>query len=159
MPETRISRRIRFVFHEIMWIVPPLSPQRPEDVSEISSEELVSEIWAKLIRSITIAGPNDALERGNFPDPSDSTIVAHRHDVCVSSTFLVVGLLMRNFQVWMMDCKSLISYTVNPHFLDDHICALLSHSDPVLRFVLQRQRFVHRSHGRKRPQPLTAGAS
>src|SRR6516162_8265606 len=35
----------------------------------------------------------------------------------------------------------------------------LSRPDPVLRFVLSRQRFVHRCHGRKRPQLLTAGAS
>src|SRR5262249_43069915 len=40
------------------------------------------------------------------------------------------GLLMRNFQVWMMDCKSLIFLHVNPHFLDDHICALLNRSAP-----------------------------
>ena len=44
------------------------------------------------------------------------------------------GLLMRNFQVW--------SYTVNPHFLDDHICALLSRSAPVLGLVHLRQRFA-----------------
>src|SRR5262245_53453451 len=44
--------------------------------------------------------------------------------VCVSSTFWW-RVAVRNF-FRLMDCKSLISYTVNPHFLDDHICTLLS---------------------------------
>jgi hypothetical protein len=36
----------------------------------------------------------------------------------------------------------------------------VSRSDPVLEFVRSRQRFVHRCHGRKKPQPpLLAGAS
>jgi len=36
----------------------------------------------------------------------------------------------------------------------------LSRSDPVLRFVHRRQKFVHRCHGRKKaPAELTAGAS
>ena len=47
---------------------------KPADASEISSEELVSEVWAKLIGSITMPDPNDAAERSNFPDPSDWTI-------------------------------------------------------------------------------------
>jgi hypothetical protein len=35
----------------------------------------------------------------------------------------------------------------------------LGRSDPVLRFVRSRQRFVRCCHGQKRPQPFTAGAS
>jgi hypothetical protein len=35
----------------------------------------------------------------------------------------------------------------------------ISRSDPVLRFVRSRQRFVRCCHGQKRPQPFTAGAS
>ena len=47
---------------------------KPEDASEISSRELVSEVWAKLIGSVTMPDPNDAAERSNFSDPSDWTI-------------------------------------------------------------------------------------
>src|SRR5262249_13664515 len=41
---------------------------------EISSEELVSEVWAKLIGRITMPDPDDAADRSNFPDPSGWTI-------------------------------------------------------------------------------------
>jgi hypothetical protein len=36
---------------------------------------------------------------------------------------------------------------------------LISSSDPTPGIVRSRQRFAHRSRGRKKPQPLTAGAS
>ena len=39
----------RFLFQEIGRLCRELSPSRPEFTSEISSEELVSEVWAKLI--------------------------------------------------------------------------------------------------------------
>ena len=44
--------------------------------------------------------------------------------------------------------------------LPDHLQAVsLSSSDPTPGIVRSRQRFAHRSRGRKKPQPLTAGAS
>jgi len=60
-----------FVFHEICGLCHHYLRSKPEDASEISSEELVSEVWAKLIGSITMPDPNDVAERSNFPDPSD----------------------------------------------------------------------------------------
>jgi hypothetical protein len=104
VPESRISRRIRgerstpapeggtfalrvlrtlpqahqaFVFHEIRRLCHHYLRSKPEAASEISSEELVSEVWAKLIGSITMPDPSDAAERSNFPDPSDWTIDLH----------------------------------------------------------------------------------
>jgi len=101
VPETRISRRSggersapapesgtfalrvlwtlpqahqNFLFHEVRGLCRHYLRSKPEDASEISSEELVSEVWAKLIGSITMPDPNDAAERSNFPDPSDWTI-------------------------------------------------------------------------------------
>jgi hypothetical protein len=66
-----------FLFHEICGLCRNYLRSKPEDASEISSEELVSEVWAKLIGSITMPDPNDAAERSNFPDPSDWTIDPH----------------------------------------------------------------------------------
>jgi hypothetical protein len=63
-----------FVFHEICGLCRHYLRSKPADASEISSEELVSEVWAKLIGTITMPDPNDATERSNFPDPSDWTI-------------------------------------------------------------------------------------
>ena len=101
MPETRISRRNRgersapapesgtfalrvlwtlprahpaFVFNEIRGLCRHYLRSKPEDAREISSEELVSEVWAKLIGRITMPDPDDAADRSNFPDPSDWTI-------------------------------------------------------------------------------------
>src|SRR5262249_33875012 len=42
--------------------------------------ELVSEVWAKLIGSITMRDPNNGTERSNFPDPSEWTIDPHEND-------------------------------------------------------------------------------
>jgi hypothetical protein len=64
----------RFVFDEICGLCRHYLRSKPEDASEVSSEELVSEVWAKLIGSITMPDPNDAVERSNSPDPSDWTI-------------------------------------------------------------------------------------
>jgi hypothetical protein len=88
VPETRISRRSggersapapesgtfalrvlwtlpqahqAFVFHEIRGLCRHYLRSKPEDASEISSEELVSEVWAKLIGSITMPDPNGAI--------------------------------------------------------------------------------------------------
>jgi hypothetical protein len=66
-----------FVFHEIRGLCRHFLHSKPEDASEISSEELVSEVWAKLIGSITMPDPNDAAEMRKFPDPSEWTIDAH----------------------------------------------------------------------------------
>jgi hypothetical protein len=101
VPETKISRRIRgersapapesgtfalrvlwtlpqahqtFVFHELGGLCRHYLRSKPDDASEISSEELISEVWAKLIRSMTMPDPSDAAERSDFPDPSDWTI-------------------------------------------------------------------------------------
>jgi hypothetical protein len=63
-----------FVFHEIGGLCRHYLRSKPEDASEISSEELVSEVWAKLIGRITMPDPDDAADRSNFPDPSDWTI-------------------------------------------------------------------------------------
>jgi hypothetical protein len=63
-----------YVFHEVSGLCRHYLRSKPEDASEISSEELVSEVWAKLIGSITMPDPDDAAERRNFPDPSDWTI-------------------------------------------------------------------------------------
>jgi hypothetical protein len=63
-----------FVFHEIAGLCRQYLRSKPEAASEISSEELVSEVWAKLIGSITMPDPNDTAERSNFPDPSDWSI-------------------------------------------------------------------------------------
>ena len=63
-----------FVFHEIRGLCRHYLRNKPEDASEISSEELVSEVWAKLIGRITMPNPDDAADRSNFPDPSDWTI-------------------------------------------------------------------------------------
>jgi hypothetical protein len=63
-----------FVFHEISGLCRHYLRSKPDDASEISSEELVSEVWAKIIGSITMPDPNDAAEKSNFPDPSDWTI-------------------------------------------------------------------------------------
>jgi hypothetical protein len=64
----------RYVFDEVRGLCRRYLHSKPEDASEISSEELVSEVWAKLIGSITMPGPDEAAERSNFPDPSDWTI-------------------------------------------------------------------------------------
>jgi hypothetical protein len=64
----------RFVFDEICGLCRHYLRSKPEDASEVSSEELVSEVWSKLIGSITMPNPNDAVERTNSPDPSDWTI-------------------------------------------------------------------------------------
>jgi hypothetical protein len=104
VPESRVSRRSRgersapapesgtfalrvlstlsqahqaYVFHEVGGLCRHYLRSKPEDASEISSEELVSEVWAKLIGSVTMPDPNDAAERSNFPDPSGWTIDAH----------------------------------------------------------------------------------
>jgi hypothetical protein len=96
VPETRISRRSgterstpapesgtfalrvlwslpqahqAFVFHEIRGLCRHYLRNKPEDASEISSEELVSEVWAKLIGRITMPDPDDAADRGNLPRP------------------------------------------------------------------------------------------
>ena len=101
MPESRISRRSggersapapesetfalrvlwtlpqahqAFVFHEIRGLCRHYLRSKAEDASEINPEELVSEVWEKLIGSITMPDPNVAAERSNFPDPSDWTI-------------------------------------------------------------------------------------
>jgi hypothetical protein len=68
-----------FVFHEICGLCRHYLRSKPADASEISSEELVSEVWAKLVGSITMPDPDpdDAVERSNFPDPSDWTIDPH----------------------------------------------------------------------------------
>jgi hypothetical protein len=66
-----------FVFHEISGLCRHYLRSKPDDASEISSEELVSEVWAKLMGSITVPDPNDAAERSNFPDPSGWTIDPH----------------------------------------------------------------------------------
>jgi len=66
-----------FVFREICGLCRHYLRSKPEDASEISSEELVSEVWAKLIGSITMPDPDDAAEGSNFPDPSDWTTDAH----------------------------------------------------------------------------------
>ena len=63
-----------FVFHEIRGLCRQYLRSKPGDASEISSEELVSEVWAKLIGRITMPDPDDAADRSNFPDPSDWTI-------------------------------------------------------------------------------------
>jgi hypothetical protein len=67
----------RFVFDEICGLCRHYLRSKPEDASEVSSEELVSEVWAKLIGSITMPDPNDTAERSNFPDPSDWSIDPH----------------------------------------------------------------------------------
>src|SRR5262249_39123754 len=99
VPETRISRRSggersapesgtltlrvlwtlpqahqAFVFHEIGGLCRHYLRSKPEEASEISSEELVSEVWAKLIGRITMPDPDDAAERSDFPNPNDWTI-------------------------------------------------------------------------------------
>jgi hypothetical protein len=61
-----------FLFHEIGGLCRNYLRSKPEDASEISSEELVSEVWAKLIASITV--PNDISEEIGSPSPSDWTI-------------------------------------------------------------------------------------
>jgi hypothetical protein len=66
-----------FVFHEICGLCRHYLRSNPQDAFEISSEELVSDIWAKLIGGITMPDPNDAADRSNFPDPSDWTIDPH----------------------------------------------------------------------------------
>ena len=99
MPESNISRRSRgdesapapeggtfalrilralphahqnFLFHAIGGLCRDYLRSRPEDTSEINFEELVSEIWTKLIGSITV--PNDISEEIDSPDPSNWTI-------------------------------------------------------------------------------------
>src|SRR5262249_48431638 len=52
-----------FVFGEICELCRHYLRSKPQDASEISSEELVSEVWAKLIGSITMPDPNDTAER------------------------------------------------------------------------------------------------
>jgi len=64
----------RFVFDEICGLCRHYLRSKPEDASEVSSEELVSEVWAKLIGRITMPDPNDSADTSNFPDPSDWTI-------------------------------------------------------------------------------------
>lgn len=49
-----------FLFHEVRGLCRDYLRSKPGDASEISSEELVSEVWAKLIGSITMPDPNDA---------------------------------------------------------------------------------------------------
>jgi hypothetical protein len=44
---------------------------RPADASEISPEELLSEVWAKLMGGVTV--PSDASCENSFPDPSGWT--------------------------------------------------------------------------------------
>jgi hypothetical protein len=66
-----------FVFREIGGLCRHYLRGKPEDASEISSEELVSEVWAKLIGSISMPDPNDAAQKSNFPDPSDWTTDPH----------------------------------------------------------------------------------
>jgi hypothetical protein len=63
-----------FLFHEISRLCRDYLRSKPGDASEISSEELLSEVWAKLIGRITMPDPNDAAKRSDFPDPSDWTI-------------------------------------------------------------------------------------
>src|SRR5262249_25258528 len=63
-----------FVFHEIGGLCRHYLRSKPEDASEISSEELVSEVWAKLVGRITMPDPNDAADTSNFLDQSDWTI-------------------------------------------------------------------------------------
>ena len=66
-----------FVFRKICGLCHHYLRSKPDDASDISSEELVSEVWAKLIGSITMPDPNEVAERSNFPDPSDWTIDRH----------------------------------------------------------------------------------
>jgi hypothetical protein len=66
-----------FVFYEISGLCRHYLRSKPQDACEISSEELVSEVWAKLIGSITMPDPNDAAEMRKFPDPSEWTIDPH----------------------------------------------------------------------------------
>ena len=63
-----------FLFREIRGLCRDYLRRKPEDASEISCEELVSEVWAKLIGKITVPDPNDAGKESNFPDPGDWTI-------------------------------------------------------------------------------------
>src|SRR5262249_29926871 len=76
--------------------------------------------------------------------------------VYVSSTFWW-RVAVRNF-FRLMDCKSLISYTVNPHFLDDHICALLSAPPPSSDlFICAKDLLVEaKAHQFKRPSTVAA---
>ena len=57
-----------FLFHEIRGLCRDYLRSKPEDASEISSEELVSEVWAKLIGGITVPD-NDAGEETSSPEP------------------------------------------------------------------------------------------
>ena len=66
-----------FVFHEICGLCHHYLRSKLDDASEISSEELVSEVWAKLIGTITMPDPSEVAERSNFPDPSEWTIDPH----------------------------------------------------------------------------------
>jgi hypothetical protein len=66
-----------FLFHEVGGLCRHYLRSKPEDASDISSEELLSEVWAKLIGSITMPDPNDALEKSHLPDPSDWSIDPH----------------------------------------------------------------------------------
>jgi hypothetical protein len=104
VPESKISRRIggersapafqsgtfalrvlgtlpqdhqRFVFDEVCELCRHYLRSKPEDASDISSEELVSEVWAKLIGRITMPDPDDAADRSNLPDPNDWTTDPH----------------------------------------------------------------------------------
>jgi hypothetical protein len=61
-----------FLFHEIRGLCRDFLRNKPADASEISSEELVSEVWAKLIASV--AAPNDISEETGSPNPSDWTV-------------------------------------------------------------------------------------
>ena len=65
-----------FLFHEVSGLCRDYLRSKPEDASEISSGELVSEVWAKLIGRIAMPDPND-VEKSNFPDPGDWTIDPH----------------------------------------------------------------------------------
>jgi hypothetical protein len=65
-----------FVFHEVSGLCRHYLRSKPDDASEISSEELASEIWAKLMGSIAMPDPKDT-GKSNFPDPKDWTIDPH----------------------------------------------------------------------------------
>lgn len=60
-----------FLFHEIRGLCRDYLRSKPADASEISSEELVSEVWAKLIGGITV--PPDTSEEIRSPNPGDWT--------------------------------------------------------------------------------------
>jgi hypothetical protein len=66
-----------FLFHEVGGLCRRYLRSKPDDASDISSEELLSEVWAKLIGSITMSDPNDASEKSHLPEPSDWSIDPH----------------------------------------------------------------------------------